>query len=174
MNLKHLQKYCNEDISLVENYEEAVNDAANRWAIHHRLETHNSNGERRLAALSSAELVALDMYYNRPASELIFMKKSEHSKLHNETMTKETKKKISEAKKEKRFSEEHKKSLSEAHKGGRLSEETRKKLSEASKGRCHTEEAKKKISKTLEGHKVSEETKRKISEAVKKRWQNLS
>ena len=41
------------------------------WDRHHRLETHNSDGERRLVNLTVDELKALDMYYNRPAEELI-------------------------------------------------------------------------------------------------------
>ena len=32
--------------------------------------------------LTFEELIALDMYYNRPAEELIWLKHSEHSKLH--------------------------------------------------------------------------------------------
>ena len=28
--------YCKDDISLIENYEQAVNDPINKWVIHHR------------------------------------------------------------------------------------------------------------------------------------------
>lgn len=71
-----------EQIEEVENYELAKKDNFQGWCIHHRLETHNSDGEKRLVNLSREELIALDMYYNRPASELVFLTKSEHIILH--------------------------------------------------------------------------------------------
>ena len=75
--------YCiPEEIEQIENYELAKSDNFKGWHIHHRLETHNSDGERRLVNLSMAELIALDMYYNRPSSELIFLTISEHRSLH--------------------------------------------------------------------------------------------
>lgn len=76
-----LRKYCI-NIEQVENYELAKADNFINWDIHHRLETHNSDGERRLVDLMADELKALDMYYNRPASELIFLKHKEHIQLH--------------------------------------------------------------------------------------------
>src|SRR5574344_1252507 len=77
------QHYCCEEISQIENYELAKADNFVDWDIHHRLETHSSDGERRLVDLTADELKVLDMYYNRPASELIFMTHSEHRSLHN-------------------------------------------------------------------------------------------
>src|SRR5574344_1922581 len=74
--------YCCENISQIENYEEAKADNFVNWDIHHKLETNNSDGERRLVDLTADELKALGMYYNRPASELIFMKHKEHVSLH--------------------------------------------------------------------------------------------
>lgn len=75
--------YCiPEQIEQIENYQFAKKDNFDGWDIHHRLETHNTDGQRRLVNLSREELKALDMYYNRPASELVFLTKSEHSKLH--------------------------------------------------------------------------------------------
>lgn len=68
---------------LIENYESAKKDNFKGWACHHRLETHTSDGERRLVDLSKEELKALDMYYNRPPQELIYLKKEEHASLHN-------------------------------------------------------------------------------------------
>lgn len=76
--------YCiPEQIEQIENYKFSKKDNFSGWCIHHRLETHNSDGEKRLVNLSMDELIALDMYYNRPANELIFLTKSEHTKLHN-------------------------------------------------------------------------------------------
>ena len=97
----------------------------------------------------------------------------------------ETKRKISEARKDKsnplygkKLSEETKRKMSEAHKGIRFSEETKLKMSKSRKGIQFSEEHKKKISEAkkgkqagknnpMYGKKLSEETKRKISEAHK-------
>lgn len=35
---KRFKKYCCEDISLIENYEKAVNDKTQTWCCHHKLE----------------------------------------------------------------------------------------------------------------------------------------
>lgn len=69
-------------ISEIENFFEATISEPFTWVCHHRLETHNSDGERRLVDLTAEELKALDMYYDRPPEELIFMKREEHSQLH--------------------------------------------------------------------------------------------
>lgn len=92
----------------IENYAMAISDEKHMWECHHRLETHFSDGTERPrdAQLSKEELIALGMYYNRPAEELIFLTKSEHRKLHNrwtnhkEGHSEETKKKISKTLKE--------------------------------------------------------------------------
>ena len=112
----------------IENYEKALKDNFKGWECHHKLETHTSDGERRLVDITAAELIALDTYYDRPSEELIFLTKSEHKTLHH---------------KGKKLSEETLKKMSEAHKGHPVSEEARKKLSEAAKNM--SEEARKKI-----------------------------
>ena len=116
---KCIQKYCCEDISKIENYEKAKANNFEGWNCHHRLETNNSDGEKRPVDLLAEELIALDMYYNRPADELIFLTRSEHTIIHN---------------KNKCFSTETKKKLSDSHKGKHHSEETKNKLSEYNKG----------------------------------------
>ena len=136
-------KYFCKEPEKIENYEKAKADNFKGWDCHHRLETHNSDGERRLVDITRKELVALRMYYNRPASELIFLPTSEHISLHRKGKhrSEETKKKLSEAQKGnknmlgKHHSEETKKKLSEARKGRKFSEEHKKKLSEAQKGK---------------------------------------
>ena len=77
-----LYHYCH-NYSLIENYEEAKADNFKDWECHHRLETHNSDGKRRLVDLTISELKALNMYYNRPAEEFIFLTVNEHNMLHN-------------------------------------------------------------------------------------------
>lgn len=140
--------FCN-DIENVENYEKARADNFKGWVCHHRLETHNSDGERRLIDIKSTELAALDMYWNRPANELIFLTVREHNTLHNSSI--EKRRKMSEARKGmpgywkgktgpmkgKHHSMEARKRMSEAAKGKHIqprSEETRKRISIAKKG----------------------------------------
>lgn len=77
-----LPKKCCDDISEIEHYQEAIS-SPRRWCCHHRLETHFSDGTLRDVFISQEELKALGMYWNRPASELIFMEWSEHQKLHH-------------------------------------------------------------------------------------------
>lgn len=91
----------------IENFEKALADNFVGWEVHHRLETHTSDGERRLVDISKAELKALDMYYNVPAEQLIYLTKAEHNSLHKKGNTntlgkrhsEEAKKKMSLAKK---------------------------------------------------------------------------
>ena len=68
------KQYCCEDLSLIENYNEAVADKENIWVCHHRKETD--------LGMKSFELMANGLYFNRPASELIFLTRDVHAKLH--------------------------------------------------------------------------------------------
>lgn len=127
--------FC-EHLELIENYDKAIADETQVWLCHHRLETHNSDGERRLMDIRPDELNALDMYWNRPPEELIFLTRKEHSKLHNANA--EWREKQSEAHKGKKrqpHSEEAKKKMSAALKGRKFSEEHKAKLSKANKGK---------------------------------------
>lgn len=129
-------RYCRTP-ELIENYEAAVADTTQTWECHHRLETHNSDGERRLVDISREELIALGMYYDRPPEELIFLPAFEHTILHlkGKRRSEETKRKISESLKGRKQSEETKRKISEAKKGIPLSDEHRKKKSESMKGK---------------------------------------
>ena len=104
--MKHKFKYYCKDYENIENYQKAAADNFVGWEVHHRLETHNSDGERRLVDISQKELKALGMYWHRPSSELIFLTRSEHRRLHmkgennplyGKHRSEETKKKLSEA-----------------------------------------------------------------------------
>ena len=170
--MKYRFKYYCKDYENIENYDKAKADDFKNWEVHHRLETHNSDGERRLVDITADELKALDMYYNRPADELIFMTIYEHSRLHmkGKHLSEETRKKIGSASKGKpawnkgkKMSEEFCRKDSESHKGEKNSfygkhhtEESKRRMSEARKGKhlgkdnpfygkTHSEEFRKKI-----------------------------
>ena len=86
--------------------------------------------------------------------------KGENNPLYGKKLSEETKKKISEARRNQ---------VTQPMEGKKHSEETRKKMSKAQKGRVQTEETRKKISKANKGKLLLEETIRKISEAAKDR-----
>ena len=164
------ESYC-KNYQSIENYENAKKDNFKGWHCHHRLETHNSDGERRLVDITREELLALGMYYDRPSEELIFLTIYEHSRLHmkGKHLSEETRKKISSASKGNKYalgykhSEEAKKRISDAMRGENNpfygkhhSEEAKKKNSEAHKGKylgkdnpfygkTHSEDVKKRI-----------------------------
>ena len=173
--------YC-KDYKNIENYEKAKADDFKNWEVHHRLETHNSDGERRLVDITADELKALDMYYNRPADELIFLTIYEHSRLHmkGKHRSEETRKKLSAASKGNKYALGHK-----------HSEEAKKKIAEAMKGeknpfygKHHTEESKRRNSEAHKGKKLgkdnpfygkhhSDEVKKKLSEINKVRVKGM-
>lgn len=87
INFKNVEKYCCEDISLIENYEQANSDKENMWICHHRQGTY----------ISHKELLELGWYYNCPSDCLIFLTKEQHSSIHhkNKIESDETKSKKS-------------------------------------------------------------------------------
>ena len=95
INRKQAKLFCKEDISLIENYEQAKKDLIQTWHLHHRKEEEG---------YSRKELIDLGMYYDRPANELIFLTKSQHMSLHR---------------KGKKWSEQIKRKMSEARKGNK-------------------------------------------------------
>ena len=88
INEKKAKRYCSEDISLIENYHEAIADKEKMWDTHHRREC-DSEGR---TLFTSKQLVEKNLYFKRPASELIFVTKSMHMKLHREMCGKRGKK----------------------------------------------------------------------------------
>jgi len=93
--MRNYKQYC-KDIENVENYDKAAADNFKGWHCHHRLQTHTSDGDRRLVDISKKELIALNMYYNIPAEELIFLTVKYHGELHHKGKrhSEEAKKKI--------------------------------------------------------------------------------
>lgn len=162
-------KFCSEPLDKIEHYEEALAEGFKGWCIHHRLEI-KPDGTR----VSMQELKDKDLYWHRPASELVFMKVGEHMTLHwigntfnkGKHLSAETRLKLSEARKGennpffgKHFSEEHRQKIAAAKRGENnpffgkhLSEETRKKLSEALKGKHPSAETRQKLSEANKGN----------------------
>lgn len=80
---RNAQKYCCEDLSLIENYELAKNDPKpKKWCIHHRDEC-KVLPSGIIVRRTPEELIENGRYYNCPANELIFLTQSEHWKLHH-------------------------------------------------------------------------------------------
>ena len=88
MITKFAKCYCCEDISFIENYNQAIADQKRMWEIHHRRET-DSEGK---TLFTHEQLKEMNLYENRPASELIFATRSMHSKIHREIREKGGKK----------------------------------------------------------------------------------
>lgn len=111
INDVNVRKYCSEDISNIENYEEAKNDTM-MWECHHRAEILPCGN------YSYRNLIDFNLYYDRPASELIFLRQDVHRSTHGKaragilnffygkTHTTEAKVKMSEAKKGRKQSKE--------------------------------------------------------------------
>lgn len=47
INIGSTKAYCKDDITKIENYEKAIADKTQTWAIHHRLETHKYKDRNR-------------------------------------------------------------------------------------------------------------------------------
>ena len=78
------RSYCSEAISLIENYQAALADEEKMWDVHHRRE---SDSEGR-TLFTRKQLIEMNLYFKRPASELIFVTRSMHWKLHREMLGK--------------------------------------------------------------------------------------
>ena len=123
INIRMANEYCADDISLIENYNEAYS-SPETWDCHHRLEV---QGKFRN---SKELLIRCGVYFGVPASQLIFLTHREHMKLHNGGV---------------KFSDDTRKRMSDSHKGKPKSEEQKRKLSEAAKRRIVDVEFRKKI-----------------------------
>lgn len=154
--MRNFELYCIEPTK-IEKYELAKADNFKGWECHHRLELIKTGA---VVDSSKQDLIDWGIYYHRPADELIFMRREEHTKLHHKgkhiglKMSEDAKRKMSEAKKGKPApnrgkhpSEEARRRMSEAKKGKPLSEEHKQMLSEARRGvpHPHSEEFKNKM-----------------------------
>lgn len=136
INEEQAKRYCCEDISLIENYEEAVN-SGEKYDVHHKLGLW----------FNKQWLIDNGFYYKQRAEMLMFMKHSEHMTLHwsdNKYTLGRT------------HSEESKQKISKAKMGHSVSEEAKQKMSDAKRGKHNTHMSKKVHQYTLDGHFVSE------------------
>lgn len=82
INLQTIKKYCNGDITKIENYDKAIEDNTQTWQCHHRMEI-QADGTIR----SKKWLIEHGMYYSIDPCMLIFMTIAEHTTLHNKNRT---------------------------------------------------------------------------------------
>lgn len=139
--------YCIDDIKKIENYHFAVNDNTQTWICHHKVEIQPDG------VLSVKELKERNLYYHRPARELVFLMPSTHSALHNEHRKPEVRKRISVSKtgdKNPMFGKHH-------------SDESKKQISQKMSGsnhpffgKHHSDESKRKMSISKKGMKPTE------------------
>lgn len=143
INETNAKAYCSEDISDIENYEQAVNDDTQMWDCHHKLEI---QGQFRN---SISLLKKCGLYYNVPAWQLIFLTKSEHTRLHKlgGRLSTETRKKLS-ASRSGKFCGERNSMFGKRH-----SADTRKKMSMSRIGKHPSEETRKKLSLSRSGER---------------------
>ena len=163
--------YCCEDISKIENYEQAVNDKTQTWACHHRAEI------LPCGRFSRDDLIKYRLYYQRPANELIFLTKAEHTKLHRcgiklsqlqkEYIGIKTKEGMKSVPKEKLQHMLGRTGILNPNFGRHHTEEAKKKISEAGKGRKQSESTKIKRANSNRGKKRSEEFKQHMREVMK-------
>lgn len=138
-----IQIYCCEDISLIENYGKALN-AKTTWDIHHKREITENK--------SKQQLIDENLYYNRPASELIFLSRKEHNIIHRRHNPE--------------FLTNWLKAGSNATRGKSKTEEHKQKLSESLKEYFKTHD------NPMKGKSISEEHKQKVSNTIRKKWAN--
>ena len=134
-------RYCRKNEEhLIENYELAKADNFVNWDLHHRLELTLDDKY----AHSRDELKRLGMYYNRPYFELIYIKHSDHRRLHALCSSETTHKKMSEAQHCRVITAEHRMNLSKAAKN--RSKEVYDRIASANRGKKRSEETRRKMS----------------------------
>jgi len=109
INLNKVKSYC-KDFQKIENFMEAYNDLNETWHCHHRLEIHDDYEN------TMEDLILMNLYYNRPPEELIFLRSADHMSIHHKGKTPSNWVSLIESNKGKKRSEESKKRMSESAK----------------------------------------------------------
>ena len=146
ISITYIKNYC-QDYQNIQNYAEALKSPL-KYDLHHRREISENKSRK--------QLIAENLYYNRPPEELVFLERGEHQRLHKEG---------------KNMSAETRKKMSEAQKGHLVSEDTRQKISDAKKGKNMSAETRKRMSNAKKN--MSEETRKKMSDAKKGKLKGL-
>lgn len=123
INKRKAEMYCAEPIEKIENYEKAIADKERVWVCHHVWET--------MLDYTAEELIEINEYYGIPACNLIFLTRSEHTRIHS----------IGE--KNNFFGKKH-------------TEESKKKMSNSRKGKFNNNRSKPVLQYTLFGNLVKE------------------
>lgn len=97
-------KYCSEDVSKIENFDKAASSNM-MYHFHHRLETD--------LGVSRTWLIKHNLYYKRPASELILLTREEHQSIHE--VLPETRIKMSNNRRGKHHSIESRKKIADSN-----------------------------------------------------------
>lgn len=141
--------FCGEDISNIENYEQAADDKTQTWDCHHRAEV------LPCGRFGVDDLKKFGLYFHRPASELVFLTRADHLSLHFTGCRRsgETRAKISETRKERIASGEIAVDTSACH-----TQESSAKISAKAKERYKDRE-----NHPMYGRRQSEESRRKSS-----------
>lgn len=162
--------FCGEDISNIENYEKAVDDKTQTWDCHHRAEI------LPCGRFGVDDLKKFGLYFHRPASELIFLTRADHIKLHftGTHRSEETKAKLSQTRKERIASGDIVVDTSACHTpeaNAKISEKAKERYKDKENhpmyGKHMSDSTKEKISVANSGRILSEEHKQKISAGVK-------
>ena len=147
-----MNNYCTESIENIEGYiPESLRKE--KMVIHHRLESHDENNQLRTRFLSVQQLKDAGLYYNRPASELIWMTDTEHKKLHQQDLS----------------YKENLEKMSAKNIGRKLTDNQKQIMREKALGRKHSSASKQKLREANLGKKMKKSVKVKISDALKNR-----
>lgn len=74
----HTPYFAPGELTKIEHYAEALADNFSGWVIHHRLELNDDCSIN----MYRDDLIVANLYYSRPADELVFLRSDEHTKMH--------------------------------------------------------------------------------------------
>ena len=89
INEDNARLFCCDDLSNIENYDLAIRDTTQTWHCHHRAEILPCGN------FYIADLQQNNLYFHRPANELIFLTPHDHKAIHSKNRKSSTKKSIS-------------------------------------------------------------------------------